>query len=530
MLIEDRVIQKLDERRWTVVTSRVGRLWVPRTLVGLLQARFDSLLYPEKLLLQRATVVGRVFHDEALIALDAADETHIDNLEGILERLIDREFIYEREVPAFAGSREFIFAQAMMRDLIMETLLHRQVHTYSLAAAEWLAAHGGERAGEFDALIAEYYEQAGEMVRAAEYFRRAGNDAVIRGALAEGQRMLEHGLSLLDPKENEAEFMQLQVASGNLSSWMGDYDRANDLLRAALVSSRRLGDRQLEANVLAQLGRLTGLWLGDYEKAQGELEGARDIARELDDRPTLIFIYRQLGNHASVTGAHDQAKVYLEESLSLSKETENVSEAANALNSMGENARAQGDYVEALQCYDDAIKILGPRPFPNLRAMMTVNMGIVHLERDDFASAWTVGLEALEAVTEIGTDYLIGNTLRILGGAAVGLGDLKSARRYLVQARRLYWEMGNLPGVLITLAEFARLRAHELDPLEAITWLSMALAHPALSADGRMRNRRVLDELMTGHPAKDVEAALARGAELELELVLTQVDEWILNQ
>jgi class 3 adenylate cyclase len=106
MLIEDRVIQKLNEQQWTVEISRLERLRVPRTLVGLLQARFDSLLYPEKLLLQRAAVIGRVFHDKALLALDASDETHVDDQAGTLKRLVDREFIYARETSAFADSRE----------------------------------------------------------------------------------------------------------------------------------------------------------------------------------------------------------------------------------------------------------------------------------------------------------------------------------------------------------------------------------------------------------------------------------------
>ncbi len=530
MLIEDRVIQKLDERHWTVERSRVGRLRVPRTLVGLLQARFDSLLYPEQVVLQRATVVGRVFQDDALVALDAADGNHIDNLEDILEGLVAREFIYEREVPAFAGSREFIFGQAMMRDLIKETLLQRQLCTYSLAAAEWLTAQGGERSTEFNALIAEYYEQAGELVQAGEYFRRAGNDAVGRGALFEGQRLLEHGLSLLNPLKNEAESMRLQVALGNLYSWMGDYRQANDSLLAALASSRRMNDRRLEANVLAQLGRVTGLWLGDYDKAQRELEAASAIARELDDRRTLIFTLRQLGNQASATGAHAEAKNFLEESLRLAREEEDVGDAANALNSLGENARNQGDYEEAIFFYDQVLEVLGSQPFPSVRAMVAVNKGTVHLEQDDFVLAWTVGLATLPAVTELGTDYLIGNCLRILGGAAVGLGDLNAARGYLAKALRLYRQMGNLPGALITLAEIARLRAKDSDTLEAVTWLGMALVHPALSADGRLRISHVLDELRTGLPLTDVDLALAQGGELEVELVLTQADEWILDQ
>jgi len=57
----------------------------------------------------------------------------------------------------------------------------------------------------------------------------------------------------------------------------------------------------------------------------------------------------------------------------------------------------------------------------------------------------------------------------------------------------------------------------------------MTLAHPALPADGRLRNRRILKELKNGLPPEDVDAALARGAELDVELLLAQVDAWILN-
>ena len=99
-----------------------------------------------------------------------------------------------------------------------------------------------------------------------------------------------------------------------------------------------------------------------------------------------------------------------------------------------------------------------------------------------------------------------------------------------MEARRLYWEMGNLPGVLITLADMALLRAFESEPLTAISWLGMVLAHPALAADGRLRSLRVLDQVKSGTPTKDVDESLARGAALEVELVLAQVDEWILQK
>ena len=88
MLIEERIIQKLEEDRWTVETSRLEHLRVPSTLIGLPQSRFDSLLYPEKLTLQRAAVSDRIFYDQALSAIDAADEIHVDDLAAGSERIV----------------------------------------------------------------------------------------------------------------------------------------------------------------------------------------------------------------------------------------------------------------------------------------------------------------------------------------------------------------------------------------------------------------------------------------------------------
>ena len=44
---------------------------VPTTLTGVLQARLDGLPPPERLTLQQASVIGSVFWDQALVALDA---------------------------------------------------------------------------------------------------------------------------------------------------------------------------------------------------------------------------------------------------------------------------------------------------------------------------------------------------------------------------------------------------------------------------------------------------------------------------
>ena len=60
MLIEERVILK-EEEVWRVDLSHLAEVHIPSTLVEVLQARFDSLSPEERVFLQRASVLGRVF-------------------------------------------------------------------------------------------------------------------------------------------------------------------------------------------------------------------------------------------------------------------------------------------------------------------------------------------------------------------------------------------------------------------------------------------------------------------------------------
>jgi predicted ATPase len=74
MLTDEGVIRTdaLDGR-WTIEADRLDRGGVPATITGVLQARLDNLAPAERLALQCAAVVGRVFWDDAVLAQDIPD-------------------------------------------------------------------------------------------------------------------------------------------------------------------------------------------------------------------------------------------------------------------------------------------------------------------------------------------------------------------------------------------------------------------------------------------------------------------------
>jgi class 3 adenylate cyclase len=97
-LIDDGVIDATAPA-WTVQADRLESLRLPATLVGLLQARLDALPAADRQAARQASVIGHVFWDDALQALDAQAPKALPALEGAA-------FVKARKTSDFEGTPE----------------------------------------------------------------------------------------------------------------------------------------------------------------------------------------------------------------------------------------------------------------------------------------------------------------------------------------------------------------------------------------------------------------------------------------
>ena len=139
MLIDDGVIV-VDERGWRVLTERLLAAKVPATLTGVLQARIDSLPPAGRLALQQAAVVGHVFSQKALAAIDPAA------LEA-LPYLVHRRLVVPRDEGPDADGGEYAFQHQLLQQVTYESVLkhsqfvgHARVGTFWRAHAEVASA------------------------------------------------------------------------------------------------------------------------------------------------------------------------------------------------------------------------------------------------------------------------------------------------------------------------------------------------------------------------------------------------------
>ncbi len=521
-LIDDGVIIKGDDE-WKIEMDRLNPDRVPGTLVGVLQSRLDSFPAGQRALMQRASVVGRIFWESAVAHLSEVEGTTAGAVASMLNNLRKREMVFKREESAFEGTAEYGFRHAILRDVVYDTIVPRQRRAYHKQVAEWLIQAGKDRLDEYNLLIAEHYERADERALASEYTARAAQVAGLRGTIDESVNVATRALALLEGIDAPEQRMELQMQIGGAYAFKGAYDEAVSQFEPALEIARELGDRSTEAKALAELGRVIGVWQNNNEAGLGYFDQALEIARELDDKPALIFILRQLGNLGNGMGEFEQAKAYLEESLELATELEDRFSQTVAINSIGLTAAAEGDLDEALDWYNKGLasaEALGNR---SVSAMLIVNSADAHNLLGNLDEALRVGKRALALSKEVGSDYLIAGTHWTIGSVLISKGDLKAAREHLDESLRLNQAMGSPEGMAVLIADYARLRALDGELTKAIEWIGLTRSHPAARNYASIYLKKTLKEVRGELPDDEVEAALERGAKLELKEVVAEL-------
>ena len=253
---------------------------LPETIHAALAARIDRLEADDKQLLQTAAVVGR---EVPLPLLAKVARLDTDTLEARLERLVAREFLFER---AGRPERTYSFRHALTQVAAYQTLPRAARTHLHQRAAEAMETLGLDQRPELLETLARHAAEAGDWPRALSGFRRAAEVATARHAPREAARCFEQAAAALSrlPEGSVAatDAGDLRVELAHALYWTGDLDRARQELDAAKALARRVGDEGRVAKVLTTLVFVHAV-AGQYEDAVGAGEAALAVAETLGD-------------------------------------------------------------------------------------------------------------------------------------------------------------------------------------------------------------------------------------------------------
>ncbi len=195
------------ENGGTRLVKPLASLRIPPTVQAILAARIDRLHNDEKNLLQTLAVLGREFVLSLARAVAGKSE---DELERLILNLQLGEFVFEQ--PSISDV-EYTFKHALTQEVAYNSVLmerRKQLHESVGQAMESIYS------GSIDdhlVDLARHFSRSGNRAKAVEYLRRAGTQAISRGALAQAVQDLETALELLKtlPSGPHRDVLELQV-------------------------------------------------------------------------------------------------------------------------------------------------------------------------------------------------------------------------------------------------------------------------------------------------------------------------------
>ncbi len=523
MMIEDGVIIK-GEQEWRIQPDKLAKLRVPPTLIAVLQARLDRLSQTEREVLQRASVVGRIFWETTLEQMfennQAGSITNVSELHQILQILRSREMIFRHEPSAFDGTVEFIFAHTMLHEVTYESVLKRDRRAYHAQVAAWLEKQGSERVDEHAGLIAGHYALAGVANKAVRWYIRAADLALRISAFGEARAMYTQALDLLSGKDQDR--LPIQLHLGKVYYQLSDYSAARETLEIAQRIAQDLDDRPRSADALYWLSQVASAG-GDYQQAQSYLEESLPLARVAGDRATLAQVLYGLGDLQWRMGNFDQARLNCEESLVLARQLGDLNLELYALNRLGTVPLVKGELDKAQPFFEETLERARQAGNRDREANALNNLGAVAYERGDLVATQAYFQNALSLVREIGQQEFEAVLLSNLADISIRLDKLPAARKYICEALDIALAIGAIPGVLFSIKNIGWLLTKQGQTERGLALLGMVLYHPAAFSENIREVHTALEHLGLVADEPVVAAGLELGKNLALDLVAAEL-------
>jgi class 3 adenylate cyclase/tetratricopeptide (TPR) repeat protein len=340
MLVDEGVLRQ-QNGGW--VADDLSAIRVPPTIQALLAARLDRLTPGERTAIERAAVIGALFHRSALEELYADSD-----LDKHLAALTAKQLL-QPAPSSFASDEAFRFRHILIRDAAYRGLAKSTRADLHERYAAWLRSAVGDRTAEFEEIIGYHLEQAFRhreqlgpvtdrdralAAQAGELLGATGRRAFGRDDMPAAIKLLDRAVALLSD-QHPARLELLRELSS--AFWaVGELARAETLLDGLLEAASAAGDRRIEwYGLLERAGRRS---MTDPEATEEELlhvaEQAIRVFEELGDDLGLARAWRRLSWAPRDRGHFAISQDAIERSLLHARRARNGQEEARSTDSL----------------------------------------------------------------------------------------------------------------------------------------------------------------------------------------------------
>lgn len=398
-------------------TRPIVAIDVPDTLHSLIAARLDVLPDADRVVVQRASVLGKTFRAPALEALvDGCDD-----LEGRLRELVRREIFTFNTDPRSPERGQYGFVQSLIREVAYQTMAkvdRGRLHLRAAEYFEWL------KDPELVDVVATHYVEAHRSApndAVADKARRTLIDAADRAAALgspdQGRTLIQTAIGISEPGKERGKLLhragELAAAAGRSDTAIGDYERSIEELR---------DDPGWIIEVQASMG-VAYFLEGQLEEGRRLLEAALAQIEDPTADAAAAELYSQLARLYTFQGHWDNADEHCRRALITAEHHERVVTIVDALITRGVLAIFGGRPHEAEALLQGGLKLAQKNDLVSQQTRAYINLSANQLETDprDAMASVLAGLDiARRYGFRDGEAYLLANAAE----AAIHLGEL----------------------------------------------------------------------------------------------------------
>jgi class 3 adenylate cyclase/tetratricopeptide (TPR) repeat protein len=431
---------------------------IPDSLQALIGARIDRLPAGEKVLLQRSSVIGRVFWAGAIDYL--SPEYDGDELEDMLDDLLLRDFVTREQRSTITGESAYRFKHGLIREVAYGGLSKSGRAEYHTRFAEWLHQKADKellevRAYHLDHACSLYAELDGsppeELAKmAAKALEGAGKRALSRESNLSARKLLLRSAEL-EPT------LRRRFLAARAAWQLGELPVVREEMGIVAEEASVEGDRGIQTRALTALSEVALSLDGELGRAKELADAALDVVEPEDQEGRFSALDRR-ARVARWAGRLMEAEEYEEKAL----------EAARAAGRKDYEARA---------------------------ALQLAGIHIVRMEED---KAGPLIDRALELAEESGSIVARASAAQSKGDLLRVHGQLEQAEGWLVKALDLYREAASSSGIAWSSRQLGRVAWETGRPEKAEKLLreSIRLLAPMQERGTLCESQRLLAQLL----------------------------------
>jgi class 3 adenylate cyclase/tetratricopeptide (TPR) repeat protein len=292
----------------------LAEITVPPTIQALLAARLDQLDPHERIVLERGSVEGNVFHRGVVEAL-APEEREVPRQ---LMSLVRKELV-RPDRAQLSGDDAFRFRHLLIRDAAYDALPKAERADLHQSFAVWLEDHGAELV-ELDEILGYHLEQAWRyrtelgaasdpelMAAARARLEAAAHRALLRDDSAAALNLIERALALVPEGE-----IDLLLETDRLSTlfFRGQVQPAYEAAGELGERAAALGDRTVERTAAIERAKFGGYVdpEGSAERLERLVDEALPELERAGNQVALYLAYYGRGSALHMLGRMDQGR------------------------------------------------------------------------------------------------------------------------------------------------------------------------------------------------------------------------------